>query len=520
MIDNKSKLFKYKQVRAIQNKLVFTRYYAFLVFVSVFLTASMSPLSAVAGRLYALAGLGYDFASPAVHAGDDVVGNGIGTLQYGPIKATTSTGTLDTYNTTVGIGYQFSPYFKSDLSWSHFFKGSHDQHFDVAGTPTLSLTSLTSDALLWQSYLTPFHFQVGHIAVAPFLGAGFGVAYNRVGIKSKGIFKIKSGVTPNLAWDINTGLESRLNDHWAIAVGYRYIDLGPTSAEKATLSVNDNGTLKPLTVKTHKSLSDVSNSEIYANAIYYLPKNNEADPYTKMDSVALGNTYFKLDGDVAVNSFLFNKIGEEFPYAHIPGSSVEKKEVARVQFSAGGDVAIGNNILPWLGTELMLSYRRFFYIGMPKVNDFSLGNVDGTKGYHRSLAGFMNMNIHPWRAREKNFDIEPYFNFGLGLSDNRMPRMSGDLKVNEGGTQSTYHFVEPGTNNMSLAWMAGTGLEIRFHNHWGFVTGVRFTNLGHYSAHKAYITKGGTPGTTLTNLGNHSSPLYTIEALAGFTYHL
>jgi opacity protein-like surface antigen len=136
----------------------------------------------------------------------------------------------------VGVGYQINNWLRFDVT-GEYRGGSHFQVLEQVGIPSIpaqygdfyrgdaaSLIGLVNDLGTWWG-------------VTPFLGAGVGVANNRLsGVTDQGFAcngfcspsggYLANGSNTSLAWALMAGLDFNVTENLKLELGYRFLDYG------------------------------------------------------------------------------------------------------------------------------------------------------------------------------------------------------------------------------------------------------------------------------------------------------
>lgn len=146
----------------------------------------------------------------------------------------------DNWACGVGLGHRINANLRIDatVEWR--------STFDLEGIPDTSAppsigqkTKISSTVGLLNLY-----YDIGNFGgVTPYVGAGVGVAYNKMGaslVPSSG-FQTYGDSRTSIAWALMAGASYDLTDKWAIDAGYRYINFG----DATTSTVGSDGSVVP-----------------------------------------------------------------------------------------------------------------------------------------------------------------------------------------------------------------------------------------------------------------------------------
>ncbi|VAW12625.1 Outer surface protein [hydrothermal vent metagenome] len=146
----------------------------------------------------------------------------------------------DSWACGVGLGHRINANFRVDatVEWRSTFDLEGVR--DPAVTDSLGQkTKISSTVGLLNAY-----YDIGNFGgVTPYVGAGIGVARNKMGdslVPSSG-FKTLGDTRTSLAWALMAGASYELTDSWSIDAGYRYINFG----DATTTTVGSDGSVVP-----------------------------------------------------------------------------------------------------------------------------------------------------------------------------------------------------------------------------------------------------------------------------------
>lgn len=144
--------------------------------------------------------------------------------------------------TTVGagVGYQFSDNLRGDVTLQYrtatsFQGGNYVTNLTTNATGENSIRGTTSSVVgLVNGYYDIVHWN----GLTPFVGAGIGVAFNRISATSTqqgGFNPPEYGVYPekwktNFAWALHTGVSYDINTRLKLELGYSYLNYGKTGS--------------------------------------------------------------------------------------------------------------------------------------------------------------------------------------------------------------------------------------------------------------------------------------------------
>jgi opacity protein-like surface antigen len=130
----------------------------------------------------------------------------------------------DSYAIGGGVGYRFSPNFRTDVTLG--YRG--DYGFDQTGGGVRARANLDSFVGLVNGY-----WDITTVAgFTPYIGAGIGFAdnsYGRTRVSTTGgapIGTLNGDTTTDFAWQATAGVSYSVTPKWAIDFGYHYLDMG------------------------------------------------------------------------------------------------------------------------------------------------------------------------------------------------------------------------------------------------------------------------------------------------------
>ena len=164
----------------------------------------------------------------------------------------------------VGVGYQWNNWFRTDVTGEYRGKAGFralDRYFNA----TFFTNDYTATKSEWVGLFNAY-FDLGTWwTITPFVGAGFGFAYNQIdhfrdtNVIAGGGGWAAAGSKTNLAWAVHAGASYRASSSFAIELSYRYLYLG--DAQTGTL-VN----LDPLLVSGNP-LAPMTFNRIYSHDV-------------------------------------------------------------------------------------------------------------------------------------------------------------------------------------------------------------------------------------------------------------
>lgn len=135
----------------------------------------------------------------------------------------------------VGIGYQFSPWLRADITGEYRGKASF-QGLERYRDSTLPLGYGTDEYTATKKelvFLANGYVDLGNWkGLTPFVGAGIGVAYNTIdqfrdtNVVTQGLAFAPSASKLNLAWALHAGLAYDIAPNLKVELAYRYLNLG------------------------------------------------------------------------------------------------------------------------------------------------------------------------------------------------------------------------------------------------------------------------------------------------------
>lgn len=126
----------------------------------------------------------------------------------------------DGYLVDAGVGCYFNDYVRADLTVGYRTSKDLGAKWNAVDAEVSSYTGMVNA-----------YFDIGHFGgVTPYVGAGIGVAHNRVhDIKQPG--NQSSGNSTRFAWALHAGASVQVTENIALDASYRYIDLGSVKAD-------------------------------------------------------------------------------------------------------------------------------------------------------------------------------------------------------------------------------------------------------------------------------------------------
>lgn len=127
-----------------------------------------------------------------------------------------------------GIGYRFSPLFRSDVTLDYIPSFRASGRSSIGSTSSANIDSLVGMVNGYFDLNGAFPNTFG--AFQPYLDAGFGFSSNSMGSTTLnapgGPFNFSSNTNTDFAWALGAGVAYPLSQNLLIDVAYRYIDLG------------------------------------------------------------------------------------------------------------------------------------------------------------------------------------------------------------------------------------------------------------------------------------------------------
>ncbi len=141
-----------------------------------------------------------------------------------------------------------------------------------------------------------------------------------------------------------------------------------------------------------------------------------------------------------------------------------------------GEAAFGRRLLPWLRSELAITYR-------PSMRYRGQANFRGVPGEQPvsaaldSLSGTVNLFLDVAGLCGADFGrFQPYVGGGVGVAHNRLSEMTYLFPGNSGPHKTT---ITPAGTNTDVAFMAGVGTGITLSERIVLDISYRYTDLGH-----------------------------------------
>jgi opacity protein-like surface antigen len=133
----------------------------------------------------------------------------------------------DNFVADVGVGCNVTDYLRADLTFGYRSSTDVKDDFNSLSAEVSSYTAMVNG-----------YFDIGTFAgVTPYVGAGVGVAYNRLRNVSLPAGQ-QGGSDVRFAWALHAGASFQLTDSMAIDASYRYIDLGKVKGDSAVDPIN------------------------------------------------------------------------------------------------------------------------------------------------------------------------------------------------------------------------------------------------------------------------------------------
>jgi len=139
----------------------------------------------------------------------------------------------------VGAGYQWNNWFRTDITVEYRGKAGFralDRFLNGAVFNTNDYTATKSE---WVGLFNAYIDLGTWWYITPFIGAGVGVAHNRIehfrdtNVIAGGGGWADTGTKTNLAWAVHAGAAYKASDRFVIELSYRYLNLG--DAQSGTL---------------------------------------------------------------------------------------------------------------------------------------------------------------------------------------------------------------------------------------------------------------------------------------------
>ncbi len=126
-----------------------------------------------------------------------------------------------------GIGYQFSPMFRTDVTLDHRFRSSFKGALADTGVPLSDKGRIMSSTLMLNTYVDLALTE----GLTPYVGAGIGIARTMLGdyarMTDAGTQEsLAGGDDVSFAWALMAGLGYRFAPGLTVDLGYRYVSLG------------------------------------------------------------------------------------------------------------------------------------------------------------------------------------------------------------------------------------------------------------------------------------------------------
>lgn len=143
----------------------------------------------------------------------------------------------DAWMIGVGVGYQFTDYFRSDLTVD-YETAAKAKGYAVCGGCTGGFSQETAEVDVWTVMLNGYVDVGTWYNITPYVGAGIGAAYVNTSdarsVNPGGATTNYDGSNSqwNFAWALMAGASYDITPNWAIDAGYRYKNLGTAKTVK------------------------------------------------------------------------------------------------------------------------------------------------------------------------------------------------------------------------------------------------------------------------------------------------
>lgn len=150
----------------------------------------------------------------------------------------------------VGIGYNSNDKFRTDfvISRMHNFKFDHTLQYPGVNTTYRAKQNINSTQFLLNGYYDIANYN----SLSPYVGAGFGIAYNE-GKSYRDVtnnYIQKGGHNTNFTWNVGAGITYKLTPNSALDFGYKFHDLGKIKTSQ-NLAGAASGTTTRITSRLH-----------------------------------------------------------------------------------------------------------------------------------------------------------------------------------------------------------------------------------------------------------------------------
>lgn len=185
------------------------------------------PLPA-AGGWYLRGDIGYKFyndpsasLSNSSYAGFDSSNSSLGREHLG-----------NAWDFGAGVGYKVNDYFRTDFTLDYETPGSFRGRLDCPSSCSSgSYSGEFADITAWSGLVNAYADLGTYYGVTPYIGAGVGASYlvtDNVYSNDPDYGHVSHDGDGkwNFAWALMAGASYAIDNHWAVDVGYRYINLG------------------------------------------------------------------------------------------------------------------------------------------------------------------------------------------------------------------------------------------------------------------------------------------------------
>lgn len=153
----------------------------------------------------------------------------------------------------VGLGYQWNNWLRFDVTGEYRGRANFHRSDNVTFTGGIGVDNYSGSKSEWL-FMANAYVDLGTWwSITPFVGAGIGMAYNRIqsfrddgcvlGLGCNSVTYADDASKWNVAWAIHAGLAYKVNRNFTIELAYRYLDLGdattgPTNSFDGVTVVN------------------------------------------------------------------------------------------------------------------------------------------------------------------------------------------------------------------------------------------------------------------------------------------
>lgn len=132
----------------------------------------------------------------------------------------------------LGIGFQFNPWLRADITGEYRGKASFSAYEIVTAAGNTFGESNTAKKSEWVGLVNAYIDLGTWWCITPFVGAGIGFAHNRISdfqdinVVTNGHNYAPDGTKWNFAWALHAGVAYKVTPGFTVELAYRYLNLG------------------------------------------------------------------------------------------------------------------------------------------------------------------------------------------------------------------------------------------------------------------------------------------------------